>query len=311
MPNHTFSLNAEDPEEIQVRQWLPETQPRAIVHVLHGMAEHSARYAALAEHLNQAGIGVYAHDHRGHGELAQAKGQLGHFADEDGWELVLKDVATVQTWIRQQHDGRPIFILGHSMGSFITQAYMMRAGKNLAGAIIVASNGKVGPMLSIGRFIAKLETLRQGVKGKSKLIHALSFGDFNRKFKPVQTEFDWLSRNHDNVNRYIADPLCGFMCTNQFWMDFLGGLQSIEKAENLAKIPKALPLLVLAGTEDPVGKQGKGVKKLLETYSEIGLTAVESSFYPGARHEILNETNKSEVFSDILSWLERQSSLET
>ncbi len=311
MTSHSFLLTANDAEEIKVRQWLPETKPRAIVHILHGMAEHSARYEPFALFLNKSGIGVYAHDHRGHGKLAKEKNQLGHFADDHGWSLVLDDVAKVQSWIHNHHPNLPLFLLGHSMGSFITQAYMMNAKGTAAGCIIVASNGKVGPLLSLGRTLAQLEAWRQGKRGKSRLLHALSFGDFNRKFKPKRTDFDWLSRDPENVDRYLQDTLCGFMCSNQFWLDFLGGLKAIEDMINLAKIPKDLPILVLAGTEDPVGKQGKGVKKLLQTYSVIGLTEVESIFYPGARHEILNETNKMDVYNDILTWIERQKALET
>ena len=249
MIHDTFWLTASDRSRLFVNQWLPTAPLKAIVLLAHGMAEHSARYQGLAQKLCDQGYGIYAPDLRGHGTTAE-NGTLGHFADDDGWCKVVGDLASLNQHVGQQHPGVPILLIGHSMGSYIAQAYLLHHSASLHGAVLSGSNFQPVALYRAARQIARAERLRQGPKGRSALIEWLSFGSFNKHFKPVRTPFDWLSRDPAEVDKYINDPLCGMRCTNQLWVDLLGGLQQISKASNLAQIDPGLPLLVIGGECD-------------------------------------------------------------
>jgi alpha-beta hydrolase superfamily lysophospholipase len=244
---------------------------------------------------------MYAPDLRGHGKTAE-NGTLGHFADDDGWCKVVGDLASLNQHIGQQHPGVPIVLLGHSMGSYIAQAYLLHHSASLYGAVLSGSNFQPVALYRAARQIARLERLRQGPKGRSALIEWLSFGSFNKKFKPARTSFDWLSRDPAEVDKYANDPLCGFRCTNQFWIDLLGGLQQISKASNLAQIDPGLPLLVIGGECDPVS-EGKRLKDLADALRAAGSQSLQLKIYPQARHELFNESNRDEVTADVLSWI--------
>lgn len=302
--NHTtFWLTANDHSRLYVNQWLPDTPPKALIMVSHGMAEHGGRYARLAQALCGAGYGVYALDQRGHGRTAD-EGTLGLFAERDGWNKVVGDLASLNQHIGQQLPGVPIILLGHSMGSYIAQAYLLHHSASLHGAILSGSNFQPVALYRAARLIARAERLRQGLRGRSALIEFLSFGSFNKAFKPNRTAFDWLSRDPDEVDRYRHDPLCGFRCTNQLWIDLLGGLQQISKASNLAQIDPGLPILVIGGECDPVS-EGKRLKRLAHALREAGCQNLQLNIYPQARHELFNETNRDEVTADVLTWLDQ------
>jgi len=303
-PNITLTSPA-DGLLLQGYEWLPAGTPRAIVLIAHGMAEHAGRYARFAAALNQAGFAVYAFDHRGHGHSARGSAGLGHFADRDGWNRAVVDLAAAGELARQRHPGLKLLLFGHSMGSFMAQQFLYEYGSRLAGCVLCASSGKPPAIAVLGRLIARLERLRLGRRGISMLIHNMSFGAFNRRFEPSRTPFDWLSRDAAEVDKYVADPFCGFPITVQSWIDFLDGLDAMARPANQARIPKTLPVLVIAGTHDPVSGGGKGLRQLLEAYGAAGLSWVESRFYDKARHELLNETNRDAVTADIVAFLER------
>ena len=303
MNHSTFWLNANDRSRLYVNQWLPDGPPKALVMLSHGMAEHSGRYARLAEALCGAGYGVYALDQRGHGRTAD-EGTLGLYAEKDGWNKVVGDLASLNQHIGQQQPGVPIVLLGHSMGSYIAQAYLLHHSASLHGAILSGSNFQPVALYGAARVIARVERLRQGLRGRSALIEFLSFGSFNKAFKPTRTAFDWLSRDPTEVDTYINDPLCGFRCTNQLWIDLLGGLQQISKASNLSQIDPGLPILVMGGECDPVS-EGKRLKSLAHALREAGCQNLQLNLYPQARHEVFNETNRDEVTADVLKWLDQ------
>ena len=303
MIHDTFWLTANDHSQLFVNQWLPEGTLKALILVSHGMAEHSARYARLAEQLCNQGYGVYALDQRGHGQTA-ANGVLGHYADADGWCKVVGDLASLNQHIGQQHPGVPIVLLGHSMGSYIAQAYLMHHSASLHGAILSGSNFQPAALYRTARLVARLEAWRQGPQGESALIEWLSFGSFNKAFTPNRTAFDWLSRNPAEVDKYVSDPLCGFRCSNQLWLDLLHGLVQISQKRNLAQIDPNLPLLVIGGECDPVSA-GKRLTHLADALRATGNRHVQLRVYPEARHEVLNELNRDEVTADILAWLEQ------
>ncbi|RON78581.1 alpha/beta hydrolase [Pseudomonas chlororaphis] len=303
MIHHSFWLTASDHSQLYVNQWLPAAPLKAVILLVHGMAEHSGRYARLAQALCNEGYGVYALDLRGHGKTAE-HGVLGHFADDDGWCKVVGDLASLNQHIGQQHPGTPIVLLGHSMGSYIAQAYLLHHSASLDGAILSGSNFQPVALYRAARQIARFERWRQGPLGRSALIEWLSFGSFNKAFKPNRTAFDWLSRDPDEVDKYAHDPLCGFRCSNQLWVDLLGGLQQISKASNLAQIDPGLPLLVIGGECDPVSN-GIRLKDLAGALREAGSQCLQLTIYPQARHELFNESNRDEVTADVLAWLDQ------
>ncbi|AMB85499.1 alpha/beta hydrolase [Pseudomonas agarici] len=303
MIHDTFWLTVSDQSRLYVNRWLPEGEPRALVLLSHGMAEHSGRYARLAGALCEAGYGLYAHDQRGHGKTAE-HGVLGYFADRDGWCAVVSDLASVNQRIGEQHPGLPVILLGHSMGSYIAQAYLLHHSASLQGAILSGSNCQPVTLYRAAATIARCERWRQGAGGRSALLDWLSFGSFNKAFKPTRTAFDWLSRDPEEVDKYLNDPLCGFRCTNQLWIDLLGGLQQISKARNLTQIDPGLPLLVMGGERDPVSN-GKRLQNLADALRQAGSQNLQLSVYPQARHELFNETNRDEVTADVLQWLQQ------
>lgn len=305
-PNLTLTSPA-DGLVLQGYEWLPPDpgQDRAVVVIAHGMAEHAARYARFAAALNAAGFAVYAFDHRGHGHTARSVAELGHMADRDGWNRAVADLAAICALAQQRHPGKPLLLFGHSMGSFMAQQMLYQHGRLLAGCVLCASNGKPPPIAALGRLVARIERLRCGRCGISPLIQSLSFDAFNKRFQPARTEFDWLSRDAAEVDKYVADPFCGFPITVQSWIDFLDALSEMARPENQNRILKGLPVFVIAGRHDPVSGGGKGLQQLLDAYAAAGMTRVESRFYPEARHELLNETNRDDVTVDIIGFFNR------
>ena len=302
MHHEAFWLNASDATPLYVNHWFADEAPKAVIMIAHGMAEHSGRYARLAQALVAAGFAVYAHDQRGHGKTAE-QGVLGHFADTDGWQKVVGDLATLNHHIRQQHPQAPIFLLAHSMGSYIGQAYLMQHSCSLQGAVLSGSNYQPVALYRVASLIARFERWRQGPTGYSALLDFLSFGSFNKAFKPNRTASDWLSRDPIEVDKYINDPLCGFRCTNQYWIDFLAGLQQITPRGSLLQIDSNLPLLLIGGACDPVS-EGKRLDDLANALHNAGASQLQLKIYPQARHELFNETNRDEVTADLIAWLE-------
>lgn len=303
MQHEAFWHKSSDSTPLYMNRWFGEQPPKAIVMLAHGMAEHSGRYARLGEALVANGFELYAHDQRGHGKTAE-NGTLGHYADANGWSLVVNDLACINHLIRHQHELAPIFLFGHSMGSYIAQAYLMQHSCSVHGAVLSGSNYQPVALYKSARAVARFEAWRQGPTGHSALIEFLSFGSFNKAFKPNRTAFDWLSSDPDEVDNYIKDPLCGFRCSNQLWLDLLAGLQDITALAKLAQIEASLPLLIIGGARDPVS-QGKRLADLAGALKESGKQHVDLKIYPDARHELLNERNRDEVSRFIIDWLEQ------
>jgi alpha-beta hydrolase superfamily lysophospholipase len=304
MRSTSFTLAAPDGAACFVHAWLPEGAPKAALQIAHGLAEHAGRYARLAQALTGAGYAVYAGDHRGHGHTAPGPADLGFFAERAGWRRCIDDLERLHRRIASEHPGRPILLLGHSMGSFMAQQLISERGRELAGVVLSGSSGKPGALASAGRLVARLERLRLGARGRSALIHSLSFGAFNKQFAPARTPFDWLSRDAAEVDKYVADPLCGFRATVQLWIDLLDALPDITAPARQARIPKRLPIYVISGARDAVSENTKGVQQLLAAYRAAGLERVSHRFYPDCRHELFNEMNRDEVTRDLVAWMD-------
>ncbi|MGB7817812.1 MAG: alpha/beta hydrolase [Ornithinibacter sp.] len=303
MQSTTTTVTTADQTSLYIHRWLPEGRPKAVVQVAHGMAEHSARYARLAEALTAAGYAVYAHDHRGHGATA-SKADHGYFADSGGWDTVVADLRAVTRLAQEENPALPVFLLGHSMGSFLARSYVIEDSRDLAGVVLSGTGGDPGALGKVGLGLAKAESRLRGGRHVSPMLDKLTFGKFNAAFKPNRTEFDWLSRDDAEVDAYIADDLCGNVFTSGFFVDLFGGVASINNARNVARVRRDLPVLLIAGDKDPVGDNGKGPRAVADQYRKAGLTDVTCTLYPGARHEIFNETNRDEVTADVVAWLD-------
>jgi alpha-beta hydrolase superfamily lysophospholipase len=300
---------AEDGLSIQIRHWCPEATdgrglthpiPRAVVQLSHGMAEHGGRYEYLARCLAGEGFATVASDHRGHG--LNKGSRKGHYADEDGWQKVTGDLYSVRQYISTQYPGVPVFLLGHSMGSFISLGLLQRLQPVYQGVVLSGSDYTPPLKFKLALPVAKAERWFFGAGGRSPVMTFLSFGSFNRDFKPQRTPFDWLSSDNEQVDRYLQDPLCGFDCTNQLWVDLLGGLSEIYSPEGLARLQN-LPYYLFAGEKDPVGQKGHGVMALAKALKKAGIRDIATRLYPEGRHEMLNEKIRDTVIDDLLAWL--------
>jgi alpha-beta hydrolase superfamily lysophospholipase len=303
MISSTFNFEDSRKENIFVYKWESVRKPKAVVQISHGMAEHAGRYDRFARALVKEGFAVYANDHRGHGRTAKTHDNEGIFADKDGWNLCISDMQELTGIIKKEQPGVPVFLFGHSMGSFLAQGYISKYGAGIDGCILSGTAGNGGSLVTMGNLIAKTISSVHGRNRKSRVLDKMSFGSYNNAFKPTSTSFDWLSRDNEEVNKYINDEWCGFVCTAGFFADLTSGLKWTHKKETMDKIPKHLPICFLAGDKDPVGNRTESIKKLIREYSQLGITDLSWTFYRDARHEILNEVNRDEVTGDIVGWL--------
>ena len=280
---------------------LPAGAPRAAVIIVHGMAEHAARYRRFAAELAAHGYAVYAPDLRGHGRTAESDERLG-WAGADGWNAMLRDLARLIELAGERHPGVPVVLFGHSMGSILAQRVAQLAGERLAGLILSGTTGSA-PKLGAGILAARLLCTLRGGRAPSPLQRVM-FAGFNASFAPQPTGFEWLSRDASEVQRYVDDPRCGFTFSNRLLLDMLRGYAEVWKPENERRIPPGLPVLLVSGELDPVGARTTAVTALAARYRALGLGDVQVVFYPGARHEMLNETNRDEVVRDVVGWLD-------
>lgn len=306
MTAETFTFRSSDGTEIFARKWLPEDpqKRKAAVQIAHGYAEHIERYDAFAGKLAEAGIVVYGNDHRGHGRTNGNAGEAICFADDEGFDKVVADMRALTEIIQSENPAIPLFLFGHSMGSMLTRRYIQLYGDDLAGTVLSGSGVFSNALLKLGTVVAASEIKRKGRAHPSRLLDKLVFQNLNRGFKPARTDLDWLSRDEAEVDKFLADPLRGKIGSSGYFHDFFNGLLAMNDAVNIQSIPKDLPMLFISGTADPIGgKGGKGIVQTGRAYQQVGLQDVSYKLYEGARHELLNETNKGEVTQDIIEWI--------
>ena len=297
-----FTFSSTAGPALDARLWRPEGAPRAVVQLVHGMAEHMDRYDPVARRLNRAGLAVIGHTHLGHGPRAQRQG---YFADHDGWQRLIDDVHRLRGIAQEQFPGLPYLMLGHSMGSFVTRCYLQEHGEGLAGAMLSGTGHFDRKTVTAALAAANLVCLLGGARKPSALIDRLAFGGCNKPFAPCRTDFDWLSRADAEVDKYVADPYCGFLFTGSGYRELFRGLKRLTDLEALRRMPKELPLLLFSGDSDPVGGMGRGVEQVAREMRDAGMEHVEVRLYPGGRHEILNETNRDEVVRDVIIFAEQ------
>jgi alpha-beta hydrolase superfamily lysophospholipase len=305
MKTEELTFTDEENVEIFYYKWSPDdsVNSKGIVQISHGMAELSARYERTASALTSSGYIVYANDHRGHGRTALSLDSIGYPGDRDGFSWMVRDMFQLSQIIKAENPSVPIFLLGHSMGSFLSQRYIQLHGGEIDGLVLSGTNGKQGLSLDIGILVARIEIKLRGRRAKSRTLNSLSFGSFNKSFHPSRTEFDWLSSDSSEVDKYISDEYCGRIFTAGFFNDFFEGLKEIENPSNMADIPRDLPVYIFSGEKDPVGGFTKGVMRLVQTYRSLGMKDVTYRFYKDGRHEMLNEINREQVVSDLIVWL--------
>jgi alpha-beta hydrolase superfamily lysophospholipase len=297
-----YGFTAEDGAEIYAAKWTAK-QPRAIVQIIHGMAEYVERYDEFARYLNAKGFVVAGEDHRGHGKTAGTLENAGYFADTDGWSKVISDNLQLGQKLREEYPGIPFFIFGHSMGSFLTRKIIAEYPEGIDRVILSGSGDFSTAQIHILGILAKVQKIFLSGNAEAKLLDKLSFSALNNQFNPGRTGFEWLSRDETKVDEYIADPFCGFIAKIGFYIDFAGGLAYLQKSDHLVKTPKNLPILFFSGSEDPVGGNTKLIKAVHKKYIDTGHYKAEIMFNNGGRHESLNETNRIDVYRIFADWL--------
>lgn len=302
-----FRLQTADKLSLYARCYRPEENKRAVLIIVHGMAEHSLRYEFFAETIcSKDRFVVYTYDQRGHGKTAGSTDNLGFFAKKDGWQKATDDLKLIVNTAKKEYPNLPIFLFGHSMGSFICRNFISQTGGSVKGVILSGTAGSAGLLGKAGILLTKILSFFKAKDSPSPLMDKLTFGDFNKAFKPNRTKFDWLSRDEKEVDKYINDPYCGTIFTLGFFKDMLTGLEAANTRKHAEKFPKNLNLHLLAGNNDPVSKNGKQIQEVFDLYNNVGLSPT-MKLYPGGRHEMLNETNRDEVVKDIRkklnSWL--------
>lgn len=302
MKTETLKVKMSDGKNVALHTFVPEGDVKAVVQLSHGMAEHSMRYEALGKFLCDNGIAFYAHDHRGHGETAESVEDLGFLAENDGFNRVVEDLATMIKKCKEDFSGKKVILLAHSFGSFVSQCYIEKYGAEIDGVVLCGSAGPRLLLTGFGQVFSGIVMKCTGKRKKSALLDTLVFGTYNKGIES-DSPAAWICRDAEVVKKYDDDPFCGFKVTNEFFYDFLGGLTSIHKKKNMNKIPKDLPVFLMAGDGDPVGEYGKSVKKLFTSYKKLGIKDVSLKIYPEARHELFNELNKVDVMNDLLVWV--------
>lgn len=295
-----------DKNKLHCVLWEPEKEAKAVLQISHGMVEYIERYDHFAQYLTDAGIVVVGNDHRGHGMTACSEEDFGYFAENEPSKTAVEDLHRVTAKIKEKYKDLPYFVMGHSMGSFLIRRYLMTYGNEADGVIIMGTGAQPTAVLMAGKCIIRLLKTVKGERYRSALFDKMCFGSYNKRIQSPRTDKDWISRNADNVDSYLADPYCSFLFTLNGFETLFSTISFVQAKRNIGKIPKKLPVYMVAGKEDPVGNYGKGVRKVYETYKKHGIQDIEIKLYENDRHEILNETDYEIVYQDILSWIEKK-----
>ena len=287
-----------------VSLWTPEGGPKAVVQIVHGVAEYAGRYDHFARYLADHGFVVCGEDHLGHGKTVD-DGKYGYFGKKDGWTLVTSDVRRLRVLMGEKYPGIPYFLLGHSMGSFLARTYLCAYPGTADGCILSGTGQEKPALVAAGKAVASAICAVKGPETVSALVDKLSLGAYNKQFAPNRTTADWICRDESVVDAYLKDPFCTFKPTAGMFRDMMGGLQYISSEEALSRMDPSTPVYLFSGDRDPVGSNGEGVKKVYGFFKDHGTADLTMKLYPGGRHEMLNEINKGEVYADVLAWLEK------
>ncbi|MGN1165637.1 MAG: alpha/beta fold hydrolase [Lachnospiraceae bacterium] len=298
-----YYLSCDGATQIYSVEWAPEGEIRAVLQISHGMVEHINRYEEFASYLTEKGFLVVGNDHLGHGRSVQQDEDHGFFHETSGNKYVVGDIHNLRLQTQKNHPDIPYFMLGHSMGSFLLRQYLTSYSEGLCGAVIMGTGYHSMPELVLGQTLCKIIASVKGWRYRSTLVNAISFGSFNRHFKPCESDKDWVTSDTAKRDEYLKDPFCNFVFTVNGYYHMFEGMKVLAKKENICKIKNELPVFFVSGEDDPVGGFGKGVRKVYKKYVDAGMKNVEMKLYKNDRHEILNETDRAQVYEDIALWM--------
>ena len=290
--------------QIHAVEWIPEGEVKGVLQICHGMVEYINRYHEFAEYMCERGYYVTGHDHLGHGQSIRNEEDYGYFEEKKGNQFVMGDIQKLREMTTEKYPDVPYYMLGHSMGSFLLRQYLTMYGKGLSGAIIMGTGYQRSAVLNMGQLVCRVIAAFKGWRYRSRFVDKLSFGSYNKRFEPGETSKDWITSDKDHRQKYVNDPLCSFMFTLGGYYQMFEGMKVLTRRESMERIPKDLPVLFVAGADDPVGAFGKGVEKVYKKYKTAGMQQVSMHLYEGDRHEILNETDREQVYEDLYQWIE-------
>ncbi len=303
MDRMDFYYDSRDNESrIHAVKWTPDTPPVGILVLVHGMSETIDRYEPFAGFMCDKGYVVAGNEHLGHG-LSKSQGPNGYFCKRDPATVVVRDVHRLKKMIQMEYPGIPIFIFGHSMGSLIARSYLTRYGTGIDGVILSGTLMMSRAAIGFAGLMCDVLKLFQGSKHPSVFLNSLAFGSYCKRIKEPRTPFDWLTRDNEIIDAYMADPNCGFLFTLNGFSTLKELLGRQYDSKLLKKIPKELPVYFVYGSEDPCGEYGVAVRKVISQYKELGIKDVSEKCYEGDRHEILNELDRDTVMNDIYEWI--------
>lgn len=284
--------------------WRPETDVKAVLQICHGMVEYIDRYNDFAQYLAERGVCVVGHDHLGHGKSVQSEEHLGFFHESHGNKYVITDIHRLRRMTEKDYAGVPYFMMGHSMGSFLLRQYLTMRAEGLAGAIIMGTGYMPHGLLAAGQMVCRTIAAVKGWQYRSEFMNQLGMGGYNKQFEPSESTKDWITSDEEMRKKYEADPLCSFTFTVNGYYQMFEGMKVLTKKNAMDKIPGSLPVLFVSGAEDPVGSNGEGVARVFRKYEQAGIQDVKMKLYPKSRHEILNESNREQVYEDLYQWMD-------
>ena len=308
MKKDTIFMHMSDGQKIVVHRWMPDKKTSVIglVQLSHGMIEYAMRYNEFGEALANAGFVLYAHDHRGHGETAGSPENLGYLANVDGFQRVVLDLREVTKRLKTDFPGKKTYLFAHSFGSFVGQSFIQQFSHDIDGAILCGTSGPKGAAVIGGKIVVNILKIFGGKKRRSKLVKNMSFAGYNSHFPKEEGSTAWQTRDRELMKKEEGNIYSSFTPTLAFYLDLFDGLSRIHRKDALKNLSLSFPVYFIVGSEDPVGNYAKSVRQLVEIYKNKGMTEIEYKEYPGARHELLNETNRGEVLADIFAWLNKE-----
>lgn len=299
--------SADGRSTIAAKLWMPQGQPRGIVQLVHGMCEHIERYDEFARFLAEKGFAVCGHNHIGHGGSCPDQALYGHMPVDGGYNALVEDVHSMRQLAAQQlGSGLPYFIVAHSMGSFVTRCYLASHGEGLSGVVLCGTGNLPVALSKTGIAVCRLLAKLCGETFRSTFVDSMAAGGYGKKIEGATSPLDWIACNPEAIASYKADPECGFMFTVGGYTALMSATAFCATRECVNAYPKDLPLLFVAGSGDPVGEFGKGVRAAAQLAESAGVRNVTTIIYEGMRHEILNEVERAQPMGDIATWIEQQ-----
>lgn len=302
--NEFYYKSKDNKTQIHAVEWLPDEEPKAILQIAHGVTEYILRYEEFAQYLTQKGIAVVGNDHLGHGKSIAENAESMYFGPQGSWNWVVNDIRTCMEITKEKYPDKPYYLLGFSLGSFVERTYLIKYQERLNGAIVIGTGQTPNFQIALAKFMAKKEAKKVGEDHTSPTIKKLTFETYNKIFAPNRTEYDWLCANENAIDEYIKDDMRGGNMSAGLFREMLTGMEFSANQVNINKIDKNLPILFLSGDKDPVGEQGKGVKRAYNCFKKAGIKNVEMKLYSGLRHDILREESRQDIFEDIYKFIE-------